>query len=236
MHFDQEGMIGYFFSNSLILVDAKQFRGMIRSLLYLTFSSTDIQFCVCLCVRFQASPRESHLTVVKKIYRYLAGTQDIGLWYPTNYSLELITYTDADYAGSRLDRKSTSGYCQFLGGCLVSWASKKQHSVALSTVEVEYVAAGSYTAQVLWINHQLQDYHINLGCVPIMCDNTSAISLTKNLIQNSKTKRIEIRHHFLRDEVGKNKIILTIIDTEKKILMRLPSLLIMIDFFLKKRT
>ena len=188
---------------------------MIGSLLYLTSSRPDIQFSVCLCARFQANPRESHLTAVKRIFRYLAGTQDIRLWYPTNYSLELIAYTDADYAGSRLDRKSTSGYYQFLGECLVSWALKKQHSVALSTAETKYVAAGSCTAQVLWIKHQLQDYHVNLRCVPIMCDNTSAIFLTKNLIQHYRTKHIEIRHYFLRDEVAKNKIILNFIDTEK---------------------
>ena len=135
------------------LVDAKQFRGMIGSLLYLTFSRPDIQFSVCLCARFQASPTESHLIVVKRIFRYLSGTQDIRLCYPANCSLELIVYTDADYAGSRLDRKSTSGYCQFFGGCLVSWASKKQHYVALSTAEAENVAAESYAAQVLWIKH-----------------------------------------------------------------------------------
>ena len=93
------------------LIDVKQFRGMIGSLLYLTSSRPNIQFSVCLCARFQVSPRESHLTAVKRIFRYLARTQDIGLWYPANCSLELIAYTDADYAGSRLDRKSTSGYC-----------------------------------------------------------------------------------------------------------------------------
>ena len=122
---------------------------MIGSLLYLISSRPDIQFCVCLCARFQASPRESHLTTVKKLFRYLARTQDIRLWYPANCSLELVAYTDVDYAGSRLDRKSTSGYCQFLGECFVSWASKKQHSVALSTTKAKYVAAGSCTAQVL---------------------------------------------------------------------------------------
>ena len=84
---------------------------MIGSLLYLTSSRPDIQFSVCLCARFQASPRESHLTAVKRIFRYLAGTQDIGLWYPANCNLELIAYTDSDYVGSRLDRKSTSSYC-----------------------------------------------------------------------------------------------------------------------------
>ena len=97
----------------------------------------------------------------------------------------------------------------------MSWTSKKQYSVALSTIEVEYVAARSCTTQVLWIKHQLQDYHVNLRCVPIMCDNTSVIFLTKNLIQHYRTKHIKIRHHFLRDEVGKNKIILNFIDTEK---------------------
>ena len=122
---------------------------MIGSLLYLTSSRPNIQFCVCLCTIFQASPRESHLIAVKKNFRYLAETQDIRLWYSANYSLDLVAYTDADYAGIRLDRKSTSGYCQFLGRCLVSWASKKQHSVALSTAEAEYVAARSCTAQVL---------------------------------------------------------------------------------------
>ena len=116
---------------------------MIGSLLYLTSSRPDIQFSVCLCVRFQASPRESHLTTVKRIFRYIARTQDIRLQYPTNCNLDLVTYIDADYVGSRLDRKSTSGYCQFLGGCLVLWVSKKQHSVALSTAEAEYVAVGS---------------------------------------------------------------------------------------------
>ena len=86
---------------------------------------------------------------MKRIFRYLTGTSDIRLWYPTKCSLDLVAYTDSDFAGSRLDRKSTSGYCQFLGGCLVSWVSKKLHSIALSTAEVEYVTTGSCAAQVL---------------------------------------------------------------------------------------
>ena len=97
----------------------------------------------------------------------------------------------------------------------MSWASKKQHFIALSTVEAEYVAVGSCTAQVLWIKHQLQDYHVNLTSAPIMCNNTTAISLTTNVIQHTMTKHIEIRHHFLRDEIGKNEITLNFIDTEK---------------------
>ena len=153
---------------------------------------------------------------MKRIFRYLVGTKDIGLWYPAKCNLDLVAYTDSDFAGSKLDRKSTSGYCQFLRGCLVSWASKKQHSVTLLTVEAEYVTAGSYAAQVLWIKHQLHDYHVNLSCVPIMCDNTSAICLTKNLIQHSRTKHIEIRHHFLRDEVNKKELELYFVELKNR--------------------
>ena len=113
-------------------------------------------FCVCLCARFQACPKESHLIAFKRIFRYLFGTQNLGLWYPKKLSLELIGFSDADYASSKTDRKSTSGTCQFLSHMLVSWSSKKQTSVALSTAEAEYVAAGSCCAQILWIKQQLR--------------------------------------------------------------------------------
>jgi len=157
------------------------------------------------------------MSAVKRIFRYLAGTHDLGLWFPTSCEFNLISYTDADYAGCKLDRKSTSGYCQFFGGCLVSWASKKQHSVALSTAEAEYVATGSCGTQVLRIKHQLQDYQVDIGCVPILCDNTSAINLTKNPIQHSRTKHIEIRHHFLQDEVNKKNFELHFVESLKQI-------------------
>ena len=104
-------------------------------------------------------------------------------------------YTDADYGGYRIDRKSTSGTCQFLGLNLVSWYSKKQNLVALSIAEAEYVAAGSCCAQILWIKQQLKDFGIKLSKTPILCDNTSAINLSKNPVQHSRSKHIEIRHH-----------------------------------------
>ena len=142
---------------------------------------------------------------VKQIFRYLLGTVDLGLWYPISCSFDLVAYTDADYVGCKIDKKSTSEMCQFLGGCLVSWASKKQHSVALSIAEAEYMAVGSCETQVLWIKHLLLDFNVKLDCVPIFCDNTSAINLTKNLVQqHSRIKHIEIQHHFLRDHVGKD--------------------------------
>ncbi|KAH9763597.1 Integrase catalytic domain-containing protein [Citrus sinensis] len=198
-------------------VDIKMYRGMIGSLLYLTASRPDIMFSVCLCARFQSCPKESHLLAVKRIFRYLNGTIDNGLWYPRGTHIDLTCFSDADFAGYKVDRKSTSGTCYILGHSLVSWFSKKQNSVALSTTEAEYIAAGSCCAQALWMKKTLRDYGINLEQIPIKCDNTSAINLSKNPIQHSRTKHIEIRHHFLRDHVQKGDIALEFISTEKQL-------------------
>ncbi|MCH82973.1 copia-type pol polyprotein [Trifolium medium] len=124
-------------------VDESKYRGMIGSLLYLTASRPDIMFSVCMCARFQANPKESHLSAVKRIMRYLIGTQKMGLWYPKGTDCTLVGYSDSDFAGCKMDRKSTSGTCHLLGNSLVSWHSKKQASVALSTTEAEYVAAAN---------------------------------------------------------------------------------------------
>ena len=126
-----------------ISVDIKTYRGMIGSLLYLTASRPDIMFATCFLARYQCDPKESHLKAVKRVFKYLKGTSELGLWYPKDTNLELIAYTDADYAGCKIDRKSTSGACQILGEKLVCWASKKQNCVATSTAESEYVAAAS---------------------------------------------------------------------------------------------
>ena len=106
-------------------VDEKRFKGMIRSFLYLTVSILDIMFVTCLCARFQSSSRESHLNVVKRIFKYLSGSLYLGLWYPRSSSFNLISYSDTDFTSSLLDRKSTSRTCQVLGQCLVFWFSKK---------------------------------------------------------------------------------------------------------------
>ena len=119
---------------------------MIGSLLYLTASRPDIMFSVCLCARFQADPKESHLLAIKRIFRYLFGTSSLGLWYPREANFDLISYSDADFSECKIDRKSTSGTCHLLGYALVSWSSKKQNSIALSTGEAEYVAAESCCA------------------------------------------------------------------------------------------
>ncbi|KAK2989348.1 hypothetical protein RJ640_013529 [Escallonia rubra] len=198
-------------------VDNKLFRGMIGSLLYLSASRPDIMFSVCICARFQACPKESHLSAVKRIFKYLSGTLNLGLWYPRSSSLDLVGFSDSDYAGCLVDRKSTSGTCQFLGDALVSWHSKKQTSVALSTAEAEYVAAGSCCAQVLWMRQTLQDFGVSINHIHIMCDSSSAIDISKNHVQHSCTKHIDIRHHFLRDNVQKGLIELKKVGSEDQL-------------------
>ncbi|KAI3678225.1 hypothetical protein L6452_37510 [Arctium lappa] len=174
-------------------VDIRTYRGMIGSLMYLTSSRPDIMFSTCLCARYQANPKEIHLTAVKRIFRYLKGTADLGLWYPKDTTFELTAYTDADHAGCMLDRKSTSGHVQFLGDKLVSWGSKKQLCVSTSTAEAEYVAAASCCSQVLWIQTQLRDYGFHFNKIPIYCDSKSAIAITANPVQHTKTKHIDVR-------------------------------------------
>jgi len=109
------------------------YRGLIGSLLYLTASRSNILISVCLCARFQSDPRESHLTAVKRIFKYLKGTTKLGLLYRKSLDYKLIGFCDADYDGDRIERKSTSGNCQFLGENLISWASKRQATIAMST-------------------------------------------------------------------------------------------------------
>ncbi|GJY36024.1 ribonuclease H-like domain-containing protein, partial [Tanacetum coccineum] len=130
-------------------VDEHLYRSMIGSLMYLTSSRPDIMFAVCACARYQINPKVSHLHVVKRIFRYLKGQPKLGLWYPKDSSFDLVAYTDSDYAGASLDRKSTTGGCQFLGCRLISWQCKKQTMVANSIIEAEYIATSNYCRHVL---------------------------------------------------------------------------------------
>ena len=195
-------------------VEQKVYRGMIGSLLYLTASRPDILFSVCICARFQSDPRESHLTAVKRIFKYLKGTTNLGLFYRKSSDYSLVGYCDADFAGDRVERKSTSGSCQFLGENLISWSSKRQSTIALSTAEAEYIAAAGCSTQMLWMKSQLEDFQIFESNIPILCDNTSAICLSKNPILHSRAKHIEIKHHFIRDYIQKGILNLKFIDTD----------------------
>ncbi|GJS77045.1 hypothetical protein Tco_0726926 [Tanacetum coccineum] len=166
---------------------------------------------------FQVTPKVSHLHAVKRIFRYLKGQPKLGLWYPMDSPFDLEAFSDSDYAGASLDRKSTTGGCQFLGKRLISWQCKKQTIVANSTTEAEYVAAANCYGQVLWIQNQMLDYGFNFMNTKIHIDNESTICIVKNLVFYSKTKHIEIRHHFIRDSYEKKLIQVIKIHTDHNV-------------------
>ncbi|KAK6153106.1 hypothetical protein DH2020_012745 [Rehmannia glutinosa] len=178
-------------------LDQTRYRALIGSLLYHTASRPDITFVVGVCARFQSAPKESHMTAAKRIIGYLKGCQEVGLWYPEDGEFKLVGYSDSDYAGCRVDRKSISGACQMLGHRLVSWFSKKQNSISTSTAEAEYIVVGSYCARVLWMRQHLRDYDIEEKEIPIMCDNTSSIVITQNSVLHSRTKHVDVVYHFI---------------------------------------
>ncbi|KAI3821481.1 hypothetical protein L1987_09049 [Smallanthus sonchifolius] len=173
--------------------DQHQYRAMIGSLMYLTASMPDIMVAVCLCARFQAAPKVSHLQAVKIIFRYLKGASRLGLWYSKNDMFNLYACTDSDYGGCNLDKKSTSGGS-----------------------EAEYIATSSCCAQVIWIQNQMLDYGMTFMATPIHIDNMSAIAIINNPVQHSKTKHIDIRYHFIRDQAKKRRIILTKVHTNEQ--------------------
>ncbi|XP_057756016.1 secreted RxLR effector protein 161-like [Arachis stenosperma] len=131
-------------------VDKTRYRGTIGSLMYLTSSRPDIVQSVGMCSRFQSKPKESHLSAVKRIIKYVHGTSNFGLWYAKTDDFSAVGYCIADFAGDRVDRRRTSGLYSFLGKSLNFCSSKKQPTVALSTIEAEYIAASSCSSQLMW--------------------------------------------------------------------------------------
>ncbi|GJX72154.1 retrovirus-related pol polyprotein from transposon TNT 1-94 [Tanacetum coccineum] len=171
------------------LVDATLYRGMIGSLIYLTASRPVLNYAVCLCARYQAKPTEKHLQAVKRIFRYLNGTINMGLWYSKDTDMSLTAYADTDHAGCQDTRRSTSGSARFIGDRLVSWSSKKQKSTAIS------------------------NYGFQFNKIPLYYDNKSAIALCCNNIQHSRAKHIDIRYHFIKEQVENGIVELCFIRT-----------------------
>jgi hypothetical protein len=164
------------------------------------------------------APKETHVLAVKRIFRYLKGTTNFGLWYPKGNELTMVTYMDADWEGSIDDRISTSGEYFYLGDFLVSWLRKKQSSVSLSTTEVKYITTTTCCTQILWMKKTLQDIQVRYDePILILCDNTNAINISKNPVMHSKTKHIPIKFHFLREQVTENNIKLEYIGTKEQL-------------------
>ena len=196
-------------------VDVTLYRSMIGCLLYLTASRPDIAFSVGVCSRFQFNSKVSHLNV-KRIIKYVGGICDYGLFYSKESNLSLAGFSDSNWAGNDDDRKSTIGGCFYVEANLDAWMIKKQNSTSLSTAEAEYIAAGSCCSQLLWMKKVLTDYGISQDTMSVYCDNSSAIDKSKNLIQHSKTKHIEIRYHFIRNLVERKIVCLEYTPTERQ--------------------
>jgi hypothetical protein len=183
--------------------DATQYRSLAGALQYLTFARPDIAFAVQQICLYMHDPREPHLAALKRILRYLQGTPTLGLTLRRSPPAELVVYTDADWAGCPDTRRSTSGYAVFLGDNLVSWSSKRQHTVSRSSAEAEYRAVANGVAEATWLRQLL----LELQCPPrratlVYCDNVSAVYLSSNPVQHQRTKHVEIDLHFVREKVA----------------------------------
>nr|GFB29922.1 copia protein [Tanacetum cinerariifolium] len=155
-----------------------------------------------------------HLEALKRVFRYLKGTINWGLWYPKDTAMTLTAYAYADHAGCQDTRRSTSGSAQFLGDKLVSWSSKKQKSTAISTTKAKYISMSGCCAQILWMRSQLTDYGFDFNKIILYCDNRSAIALCCNNIQHSRSKHIDISHHFIREQVERGVVELYFVTTD----------------------
>nr|GEW21544.1 ribonuclease H-like domain-containing protein [Tanacetum cinerariifolium] len=196
------------------LVDQTDYRSKIRSLVYLTSSRLDIVQAVCYCARYPARPTKKQLKDVKRIFRYLRGTINMGLWYPKDPSFELTAFLDADHVGCIDTCKGTFRGIQFLGNKLVNWMSKKQDCTAMSSAEAEYVALSASCAQVMWMRTKLKYYGFNYNKIPLYCDSQSAIAISCNPVQHSRTKNIYTRYHFIKEQVKNGIIELHFVRTE----------------------
>nr|GEU48886.1 hypothetical protein [Tanacetum cinerariifolium] len=195
-------------------VDPTRYHRMVVTLMYLTASGPDLTFAVCMCARYQAKPTEKHLHAVKRIFKYLKGTINRGIWYPEDSSIALIAYADADHVGCQDTRRSTSEIMQLLGDRLVSWSSKRQKSVAISNTEAEYIASSGCCAQVLWMRSWLTDYGLGFNKIPMYCDNKSAIALCCYNVQHSRSKHIDIRFYFIKEQVENGVVELYFVNTK----------------------
>ncbi|KAK9074412.1 hypothetical protein SSX86_007010 [Deinandra increscens subsp. villosa] len=182
--------------------DPTHFRSLAGALQYLTFTRPDISYAVQQVCMHMHDPRIEHLNALKRILRYIKGTIAMGLHIRPSPVTSLVSYTDADWAGCPDTRRSTSGYCVFLGDNLISWSSKRQSTISRSSAEAEYRGVAHVVAEICWIRNLLLELHRPLSRTSLVyCDNVSAIYLSGNPVQHQRTKHIEIDIHFVREKV-----------------------------------
>ncbi|GJW05934.1 ribonuclease H-like domain-containing protein [Tanacetum coccineum] len=187
--------------------DPTLYRSLAGSLQYLTFTRPDISYAVQQVCLYMHDPREPHFSALKRILRYVSGTLDYGLQLFSSTTTELVAYSDADWVGCPTTRRSTSGYCVFLGNNLLSWSSKRQPTLSRSSAEAEYRGVANVVAETCWLRNLLRELHSPLSSATLVyCDNVSAVYLSCNLVQHQRTKHIEIDIHFVRDLVATGQV------------------------------
>ncbi|CAM8930717.1 unnamed protein product [Rhodiola kirilowii] len=188
--------------------DFKQYRRIVGKLIYLTISRPDICFAVNQVSQHMQAPKMHHWHMVERVLRYLKGSPVQGIWMGCNGSTEIVGYCDADWAGDRVDRKSTTGFCTFIRGNLVTWKSKKQKVISCSSAEAEYRAMRKLTNELIWIKALLKDLGIESPTpITMHCDNQAAIHIASNSVFHKRTKHIEVDCHKVRQMVEQRVIL-----------------------------
>ena len=191
---------------------------VVGSLIYATISRLDLSYRVVLVSQFMQVPCKPHLDCVQRIMRYLSTTMDYALFYAADTTLELYGYTDEDWASSTYDKKSTSGYMFSLGSAAITWSSKKQPTVALSSTEAEYRGAAVAACEVAWLCKLLTDLCVDVTHKAVIyCDNLSSIQLARNPVFHARTKHIEVHYHFIWERVLTDDINLVYIGTDEQV-------------------
>ncbi|PNX57212.1 hypothetical protein L195_g050287, partial [Trifolium pratense] len=194
-------------THSVPYEDPSLYRSLAGALQYLTFTRPDISYAVQQICLFMHNPMETHMHALRRILRYIQGTRDYGLHlYPSSIT-SLISYTDADWGGCPDTRRSTSGYCVFLGDNLLSWSSKRQPTLSRSSAEAEYRGVANVVAESCWLRNLLLELHCSIHkATMVYCDNVSAIYLSSNPVQHQRTKHIEMDIHFVREKVSRGQV------------------------------
>lgn len=199
--------------------DPTTYQQMVGKLIFLTHTRPDISFAVSLVSRFMSHPQDPHLQAVKHIYRYLKGTSGLALSYERGGVNTICGFTDSDWAGDSHDRKSTTGFVFFLGETPITWNSRKQQTVALSSTEAEYMALTEGTKEAIWLRRLLGELNLQNLHAPttLYGDNQGSLNLAKNPIYHSRTKHVEVRHHFVREKIASKEIELKFVPTGEQI-------------------
>lgn len=217
-------------------VDYTLYQQLVGSLMYLTSTRPDLMFVVSLLSRYMSHPTALHLQAAKRVLRYIKGTLEFGVFYRQGGNHQLVGYSDSDYARDVDDRKSTSGFLFLLSSGAVSWSSRKQPIVTLSTTEAEFLAAASCACQAIWLRRIMEQLgHKQPSATIIYCDNSSTIKLSRNPVMHGRSKHIDVRFHFLRDLTRDEVVKLEYCQTQEQLadLMTKP---LKLDAFERMRT